>query len=100
MLRLRDWEKADKDESLQRAERVANIERLGGRLTRKILLLLSPFFIMMLFDFLITGNSRWGLASLQWAMFTANLYFAACTPKPRSPLKAGNKLAEAAIPTR
>ena len=93
--RIGEWEKMEKNPLESAAQRVLNPERISpfSRLIRLFNVFFLPFNIEWFVDFFAQGDVKALLiATNQFAFFCA-FYFAACTPKPPSPLKVGNELA-------
>jgi hypothetical protein len=102
LLTIRGLEKEEENPLARAARRVLNHQRLyhPHGVSRLIMLsimiaLLGPRILGMI---QLDGGEFMGFIS-DWS-FVAALYFGACTPKPRRPLKVGNLAAAATVATK
>lgn len=103
MSMLNNLEEEDKKNLNLFANRVMNPQRLWwpfGLCRAIAVILIAPVFVGHIISFVESKNQESLVVLAKVLSFLASIYFAACTPKPRSPLKSGNRLAAEVAPAR
>lgn len=108
MVRIKKLEDEERSETNLRALRVMNPRRLFFPYGLARMFILGSVSVLIMFG-LFKGTPTvpgWplgmeiGLCILFIISFVSAEYFSACTPKPQSPVKAGNEIAARAVPSR